>query len=99
MTAGIPATTIFISTTAAPSPAREPGNSGPQWTATPSRTPVRSGNVGSLDPEAARASARELLAGLDVADERLAEGYEGSAIPALEERFAEARRKLEAPSR
>jgi hypothetical protein len=48
---------------------------------------------------AARASARELLAWLDVADKRLVEGYEGSAIPAPKERFAEARHKLEALSR
>jgi TolB protein len=61
--------------------------------------PIWIGNVGSLDLEAARASARELLAWLDVADKRLEEGYEGSAIPALKERFAEARHKLEALSR
>ena len=61
--------------------------------------PIWIGSVGSFDPEAARASARELLAWLDVADKRLAEGYEGSPIPALVERFAEARRKLEALSR
>jgi hypothetical protein len=55
--------------------------------------------VGSVDLEAARASARELLACLDVADKRLAEEYEGSAIRAREERFKQARRKLEALSR
>jgi TolB protein len=61
--------------------------------------PIWIGRVGSLDPEAARASARDLLAWLDVADKRLEEGYEGSAIPTLEARFAGARRKLESLSR
>jgi TolB protein len=57
--------------------------------------PLWIGRIGSLDPETARASARELLAWLDVADKRLVAGYEGSPIPALKERFAGARRKLE----
>ena len=54
---------------------------------------------GKPRPEAACVSARELLAWLDVAGKKLAKGYQGSAIPILEERFAEARRKLEALSR
>lgn len=61
--------------------------------------PLWMGKVGSIDPHSARASARELLAWLDVADKRLAEGYGDATIPALQERFAEARRKLEALSR
>jgi TolB protein len=52
--------------------------------------------VGSREAEAARRSARELLAWLDVADARLVEGFSGVEIPALRERFSEARRKLEA---
>ena len=61
--------------------------------------PLWIGRVGSIEPEAARASARDLLAWLEVADKRLDEGYEGSPIPNLKERFAEARRKLEGLSR
>ncbi len=57
--------------------------------------PLWIGRVGSTDPDAARASARELLAWLDVAEKRLQEGYEGSEIPRLRERFAESRRKLQ----
>jgi TolB protein len=56
--------------------------------------PLWIGSVGSLDPETARTSARELLAWLDVADKRLAEGYQDAAIPHLQERFRDARRKL-----
>ena len=52
--------------------------------------------VGSIDPEAARTAARELLAWMDVAEARLVEGYRGASIPKLKERFAEARRKLQA---
>ena len=52
--------------------------------------------VGSIDPEAARTAAGELLAWMDVAEARLVEGYRGASIPKLKERFAEARRKLEA---
>ena len=51
--------------------------------------------VGSTDPEAARTAARDLLAWMDVADARLAEGYAGAEIPVLRERFASARRMLE----
>jgi hypothetical protein len=53
------------------------------------------GRVGSTDPESARAAARDLLALMDVADERLADGYAGAEIPTLRERFARARRMLE----
>jgi hypothetical protein len=51
--------------------------------------------VGSRESEAARRSARELLAWMTVAEARLEEGFKGAAIPALRERFSEARRKLE----
>jgi TolB protein len=51
--------------------------------------------VGSIDPEAARTAARELLAWMDVAEARLVEGYGGASIPKLKESFAEARRRLE----
>lgn len=52
--------------------------------------------VGSIDPDAARAAARDLLAWMDVADKRLADGYTGADIPRLKERFAAARRRLDA---
>ncbi len=52
--------------------------------------------VGSREEEALRRSARELLAWMAIAEARLEEGFEGAAIPALRERFSEARRKLEA---
>jgi hypothetical protein len=55
--------------------------------------------VGSREDEAARRSARELLAWLTVAEPRLVEGFKDASIPALRERFAEARRKLEALAR
>jgi hypothetical protein len=55
--------------------------------------------VGSRQTEAARRSARELLAWLDVAEARLVEGFSGAEIPSLRERFSEARRKLEAQAR
>jgi TolB protein len=55
--------------------------------------------VGSREDEAARRSARELLAWMAVAEARLVEGFGGAAIPALRERFSEARRKLEALAR
>jgi TolB protein len=55
--------------------------------------------VGSREPEAARRSARELLAWLAVAEPRLVEGFGGAEIPVLRERFSEARTKLEALAR
>jgi TolB protein len=57
--------------------------------------PIWIGKIGGLEPESARASARALLAWLDVADQRLVEGYGEADIPILKERFAAARRKLE----
>jgi TolB protein len=55
--------------------------------------------VGSREEEAARRSARELLQWMAVAEARLVEGFGGAAIPALRERFSEARGKLEALAR
>jgi TolB protein len=56
------------------------------------------GRIGSIDPGAARTAARELLAWMDVAEERLSEGYGRAEIPRLQESFARARRRLEALS-
>ncbi|HJS74562.1 MAG TPA: hypothetical protein VJ921_09755, partial [Vicinamibacteria bacterium] len=52
--------------------------------------------VGSREEEAARRSARELLAWMAVAEARLIEGFGSAEIPELRARFSEARRKLEA---
>jgi TolB protein len=57
--------------------------------------PAWFGSIGSIDRQAARGSALELLKWLDVADKRLEEGFAGAQIPKLKARFAEARRKLE----
>lgn len=54
------------------------------------------GKVGSTEPAAARAAARELLQWMDIADKRLADGYAGADIPVLKGRFADARRRLAA---
>ena len=58
--------------------------------------PVWFGRAGSTEPEAAVSAARDLLRWLDEAEKRLAEGYSGTPATRLRERFAEARRKLEA---
>jgi TolB protein len=56
------------------------------------------GEIGSIDPNAARSAAQELLAWMDEADQRLAEGYPGAEIPQLRQSFAAARRRLESLS-
>lgn len=53
------------------------------------------GRVGSTDRDAAGRAATELLQWMDVVDQRLAERYEGIAIPNIKARFAEARSRLE----
>lgn len=57
--------------------------------------PVWIDHVGSVDPEAERTAAQELLHLLDAAEVRLREGYGSAPIPRLSERFAEARAELE----
>jgi TolB protein len=54
--------------------------------------------IGSREKEAARRSARELLAWMAVAETRLVEGFGAAPIPSLRARFSEARKKLEALS-
>jgi TolB protein len=58
--------------------------------------PIWLGRVGSSDPEAARASSRDLLRWMTVAERRLNQGYPGAQGARLKARFAEARRLLEA---
>lgn len=57
--------------------------------------PVWFNRVGSSDETAARRSAQDLLRWMDVAEKRFNEGYAGSQVTKLQERFAEARRRLE----
>lgn len=61
--------------------------------------PVWFGEVGSREPAAARAAAKDLLRWMDVADKALADGYGDAPIPILKARFAQARRKLEGLAR
>ena len=56
--------------------------------------PVWLGERGSSDPDAARSAAGDLLRWMDVAEARLATGYEGAAVPQLRARFAEGRARL-----
>jgi TolB protein len=58
--------------------------------------PVWIDHVGSVQVDAERLAAEELLRLLDASEVRLREGYGDVAIPRLSERFAEARRALEA---
>jgi TolB protein len=58
--------------------------------------PIWFNAIGSTDPDAKRQAARDLLRWMDVADERLAQGYGSESIPELKARFAEARSKLAA---
>ncbi|MDB4891813.1 MAG: hypothetical protein JWL61_3668 [Gemmatimonadetes bacterium] len=58
--------------------------------------PVWIGHVGSSDPVAARAAARDLLRALDVADGRVNTQYAGANVPKLREHFRRARATLEA---
>lgn len=57
--------------------------------------PVWLGERGSRDPAAARTAAGDLLRWMDVADARLATGYDGVPATQLRSRFAEGRAKLE----
>ena len=52
------------------------------------------GAPGSTDPDAAARAASELLAALDVAEERIRRSYAGTETPALLGRIAQAREKL-----
>lgn len=70
---------------------------GPSMTVFPfaHSSPIWIGKVGSTDPAAAQAAAKDLLRGLAFSESEFAEGYQ-SAIPAgLAARIAEARRELE----
>jgi TolB protein len=58
--------------------------------------PVWFGSVGSTEPVAARRSAIELLAALDVAERRVQQAYKEVAAATLLGRIAAARKKLEA---
>lgn len=58
--------------------------------------PVWVGAAGSTDPGAASRAAADLLAALDVAEQRIARSYAGTETPALRSRLAQARQKLQA---
>ena len=57
-------------------------------------SPIWFGEVGSTDPDAARASAETLLMLLDVAEENMKAGYGNAPIPKLLGHFGNARQKL-----
>jgi TolB protein len=59
-------------------------------------SPVWIGRVGSTDPAAARAAARDLLRALDVAQRRMEAAYAGAEVPKLREHFRKARALLDA---
>lgn len=61
--------------------------------------PLWFGRAGSTDAASEKASARDLLRWMDVAERRLNQGYEGAKVENLRRRFAEARRMLEAKAR
>lgn len=61
--------------------------------------PIWFGSIGSRDPDAAGRAAQDLLAALQVAEQRLAQGYGDAPISNLRGRIAEARRKLESIAR
>lgn len=79
--------------------ARSVGGStgGPSMTVFPfaHSLPIWIGKVGSTDPAAAKAAARDLLNALTFSERKFSEGYEGALPPGLATRLAEARRKLE----
>jgi TolB protein len=56
--------------------------------------PVWVGAAGSTDPQVATRAAQDLLAALDVAENRITRSYEGTETPVLLGRIAEAREKL-----
>ena len=57
--------------------------------------PVWIGEAGSVDPDAERQAARDLLRVLDVSEARFEAAYAGEAAPRLRERFRRARAELE----
>lgn len=61
--------------------------------------PLWIGRIGSTDPEAERAAARDLLRVLGTAEQRLVAGYQGTDIPNLRARFQQARQELERRTR
>lgn len=58
-------------------------------------SPVWIGRVGSTDPAAEAAAARDLLRIVRAGEQRLEAGYQGTEIPNLRERFRQAREELE----
>jgi TolB protein len=56
--------------------------------------PTWIGEAGSTEPAAAARAAKDLLAALDVAEDRIRRSYEGTATPELLGRIAAARQKL-----
>jgi TolB protein len=56
--------------------------------------PLWVGAAGSVDPAAAAGAAKDLLAALDVAEQRISRSYEGTETPVLLGRIARARAKL-----
>ena len=71
--------------------------SGPSMTVFPfaHSSPIWIGEVGSTDPAAARAAAKDLLRGLAFSESEFAEGYKGAIPAGLSARIAEAKRELE----
>jgi hypothetical protein len=61
--------------------------------------PLWFGSAGSTDPAAAARAAKDLLAALDVAEQRIAGSYAGTATPQLLGRIGLARQKLRAMTR
>lgn len=61
--------------------------------------PVWVGAAGSTDPAAASRAASDLLAALEVAEQRITRSYAGTETPALRARLAQARQKLQALKR
>jgi TolB protein len=62
-------------------------------------SPVWLGEVGSTDPEAARAAAGKLLLVLENSENELKRGYGNAPIPKLLEHFGKARKRLESIAR
>lgn len=61
--------------------------------------PIWFDKIGSVDAEAAKRSAKDLLRWLDVAERRMNQGYEGAEVKNLRMRFADARKILETKAR
>ena len=58
--------------------------------------PIWLGSAGSVDPAAASAAAKDLLAALDVAERRITQSYGSTETPVLLGRITQARQKLQA---